>query len=68
MNGIRLAVKHQGEDEPVQQQEWYGQLAAEATLDAGDSFKVSFYLDSNGDYTMITKAFDVERRSTGKWK
>lgn len=49
---IRLRTKTIAEDDQPRVIETKGWLAAEAVLDTEQGFKITVYLDSNGDFTI----------------
>lgn len=77
MIAIRTKLLGPGEEVPVTAERTH-QVAAEAVLDTGEGFKITVYLDSNGDYTITRDGpgrwmFGTERlpesdRITGRWK
>lgn len=70
---IRCRAKIQREDEPPQISERRELLAAETVLDTGEGFKVTTYLDSNGDWSVRIQSTDMPTAGqqilyTGNWK
>jgi hypothetical protein len=74
---IRFATKFQREDEQPVRIARNDCLAAETVLDTGEGFKITVYLDSNGDFTIayigsppgiFGGQINPTGRIVGKWK
>jgi len=70
---LRFRVKSQAEDEPPRTLERQGQVAVEAVLDTGEGFKLTSYLDLNGDWSVRIQSTDLPSAGqqilyAGNWK